>query len=477
MLEETQETVNETKTEFILTDALREKASKKPIFNILHVTNEDSRLSVFRGRTALKTFVDFYERQAEMAYMTATSSMLSKMTIDELCRYNILWIDNVSDMNAINNLSKIHYELLSRTEPDWKEKVVGLGEDGMQYLRDLNEKRANNTIRIIYAIDEFVWEGPVGRAHDINTVKIMESFMEIADVVVVPTATLKEAIQRWFVSDPMKQFAVIPTVANLEFFPLLKNFVRGNRSATQQILAKPKVLVKGTTIPKNVQEFIAYNCSKIDITICSVGELDQHIIGLINTKKVGQIYHWANPHVNRRTMTMTYALERDGSYDFVIHCKPDNVLGDLYEITSDVDDIILTIASGAIPITGLEHIGYDKTHLAYAGIVFDKDTTAKKLRSIIDDYSLPVRWNEAFTKARNALEHLLITSPQILKLYFMIMCGKDLTLARREIAKEGAAKIDAALNQPTSTETEQTETTESTDSDKIIAVDFTKGNQ
>ena len=132
---------------------------------------------------------------------------------------------------------------------------------------------------------------------------------------------------------------------------------------------------------------------------------------------------------------------------------------------------------GAIPITGLEHIGYDKTHLAYAGIVFDKDTTAKKLRSIIDDYSLPVRWNEAFTKARNALEHLLITSPQILKLYFMIMCGKDLTLARREIAKEGAAKIDAALNQPTSTETEQTETTESTDSDKIIAVDFTKGNQ
>ena len=118
MLEETQETVNEAKTEFILTDALREKASKKPIFNILHVTNEDSRLSVFRGRTALKTFVDFYERQAEMAYMTATSSMLSKMTIDELCRYNILWIDNVSDMNAINNLSKIHYELLSRTEPD-----------------------------------------------------------------------------------------------------------------------------------------------------------------------------------------------------------------------------------------------------------------------------------------------------------------------------------------------------------------------
>ena len=124
----------------------------------------------------------------------------------------------------------------------------------MQYLRDLIN--VNNTIRIIYAIDEFVWEGPVGRAHDINTVKIMESFMEIADVVVVPTATLKEAIQRWFVSDPMKQFAVIPTVANLEFFPLLKNFVRGNRSATQQILAKPKVLVKGITIPKNVQEFI-----------------------------------------------------------------------------------------------------------------------------------------------------------------------------------------------------------------------------
>lgn len=473
MSDEVIETVNEGKAAFTLTDALREKASKKPIFNILHVTNEDSKLSLFRGRTALKSFVDFFDHQADMAYLTATPSMLAKMSIDELCKYNILWLDNVSDMNAINNLSKIHYELLNRTEPGWAEKVTSMGEAGMQYLRDINEKRSNETIRIVYALDEFIWEGPVGRAHDINTVKIMESFMELSDIIVVPTAMLKEAILHYdFVSDPLKQFAVIPTVANLEFFPLLKNFVRNNRTATQTIMNKPRVLVKGVTIPKNVQEFIADNSKKMDITISSVGELDPHIIGLINDKKVSQIYHWANPHVNRRNMAMTYAIERDGAFDFVIHCKPDDVMGDLYEVTSDVDDIILSIASGAIPITGLDHIGYTKTHLAYAGIVFDKNTPSKKLRAIIDDYSLPVRWNEAFTKARNALEHVLITSPQILRIYFTVMLGKEMTLARDALAKENAAKLDVKAESITTTETDEP----SIEHDNVIAVDFTKGN-
>jgi hypothetical protein len=175
-------------------------------------------------------------------------------------------------------------------------------------------------------------------------------------------------------------------------------------------------------------------------TICSVDEVNEHILGLLSRKKVNHIYHWANPFVNKKNLMATYAIERDSGFDFVIHTKPDNLKGDMYELTLGDEDILFSISYGAIPICGIEHLGYedDVQMLAKAsGLTFGKDTPAKKIAGIIERYqSTPVLFNEAFNKSRQQVENRIATSPFVISRYFSVMLGKELSKARNALMKE-----------------------------------------
>lgn len=474
MSEETNENneIEGVTSDFVLTDELRELASNRPVFNILYITDGNSRLYPFRGETALRNFAEFYARQADITYMTAPSSKLATMTKEDFKDINILWIDNATDYLAARNLSEIHPELLGDVDPDWKTKIEEIEavdkDKAFEYVKEINAKRENN-LRIVYALDEFIWEGPVGRSHDIQTMQIMETFMNIADIVVVPTVELKDMIQhlsvqarakniRPLILDKSKPIAVIPTAMNAEFSPVFKNFTRVSKNMTQLIMAKPKVLVKGISIPVNVEEFIMENYRKMDITLSSVDEVNEHILGLMRRGKIKHIYHWANPYVNKSNIFPTYAIERDSGYDFVIHTLPDSLNGNAYEVTTGEEDILFAISYGALSICGIEHLipahvsDEDRKEMQdsmlgfRAGLTFGKDTPSKKIRAMIESHKLHVRWNESYNKYRPYIEGRLITSPNIIQGYFVIMLGKELSMAREAVATETRLKMESEAN-------------------------------
>ena len=434
---------------FELTAELREKAALKPNFNILYVGDGNSWLSPFRGEGLLKTFSEFYRNQANISYMTAPSSRLGNLTLPELQSINILWIDNVCDFKATQKLSDLNQMLLELVDKKWRTKVSELQQTApdkaVELMKSLIKQRAEK-LRIVFTLDEFVWEAPVGRAHDIQSVQLMETIMNLADTIIVPTAELRESIAYYkLVNDPDKDIVVIPTGVDMNFFPLFKDFTKRG-TAAQQLGEKPKILIKGLSVPANVEEFILENYKKMDITLSSVDEVNDHIMGLIQRQKIKHIYHWANPYVNKGNIIANWAIERDQSYDFVIHTKPDNLMGNLYEVTTGDDDILFSVAYGAIPVCGIDHLGYDSSsnHLSQlCGLTFGRDTSAKKLREIIQEHQVAVKWNESFGKCRTKIEQRLVTSPMILSRYFSVMLGKELSMARAQIAKEIQADLES----------------------------------
>jgi len=451
---DTEEKTKPTKEEFVLTDELRAEALKKPTFKVLYIGDGDTRLSPFRGETMIRTFTTFYERQANIEYHTASSIMLGKLTLEDLRNFNILWVDNISDFKAAKNLADIQDALMETLEPGWKQKLADLKdnkEEVDKYIEELDRKRSSK-LRIVYCIDEFVWEGAVGRSRDVQTVQLIETFMGISDSIVVPTPELKEAMEYYKFVPERKDVYVIPSSVSIDFFPLFKNFTRKGKAEVSQLREKPKVLIKGLAIPKNVEEFILDNYKKMDITICSVDEVNEHIMGLMQRKKLTHIYHWANPYVNKSNIVATYAIERDAGFDVVIHTKPDNLQGDMYEISTGDEDILFSISYGAVPICGIEHLGYeeDSKHLGLAsGKVFGKDTPAKKITKMVESLQTPVIFNEAFGKCRQQVENRLSTSPFITARYFTVMLGKELAKARSMISKEKSeeAKMEQAKEQ------------------------------
>lgn len=433
----------------ILTDDLRQKASQKPVFNILHITNHDSRLSLFRGESILSSFSNFYARLATVNYMVANSGKLGTMSISDFDGTNILILDNITDYVALRNITEIHQQMLNELEPKWKETITGYGENheaSIKYIRQLNAKREAR-LKIVYQLDELVWDAPIGRSHDIQSVQIIENFMNLADSIIVPTAELRETITYYkLIFDEAKDIFVVPTSVNYDFFPLLKDFKRDLAKTD----VKPKILIKGLTIPDNIKEFILENHKKMKITLCTVGEINEHIDGLIQRQKIAHIHHWANPFVNSKNFLQTYALERDLAFDIVIHTKADK-LENMYDLVSGDEDILFSIASGSLPICGIDHLQYedDSTYLGKTcGITFGKDTTAHKLRELVESYMLPVRWNESFIKCRNLMDSRTASSPKVLASYFGIFLGKEMSEARQLLATETKDKLEANINTP-----------------------------
>lgn len=438
---------------FIMTESLRKKASQKVTLDILFVSDSESRLSQFRGESLIKSFFRFYDRVTNIKYTIAPSNKLAMMSDKELSEFNVLWLDNVGDFAAAMNISNVLDRLMATIDPSWKETAINLSKEdsvaGNTFMKNIIAKRQEK-LRVIYALDEFVWQAPLARAKEVKRVQVIESLIDLADTVIVPNADLADFIQsnveaKWvgFVRDN-HDIRIIPTFLSPDFFPLYKNFRR--TGAYNQLGPKPKVLIKGVVIPDNVQEFIMENFKKMEITICSVSSVNDHVMGLLQSKKVSHIMHWAHPHVNRRNMLDTLAIERDFGFDVVIHTKPNmsDLRGDVYEITTGDDDILFSIGYGAIPVCQTAHIGYDEEHLSnVSGFVFDTETPAKYLKNVVNSVcDVPVKFNEVYGKCRQHVDARSATSPIIMAMYFNAMIGTELAEARRILAEEAKTKME-----------------------------------
>lgn len=448
---------------FIMTDSLREKARAKTTLNILFVSDGDSRSSIFRGESMIRSFCRFYERTTNITYQIAPSSKLSKLTDTELGQFNVVWLDNVSDYAAAMNFSHVIERLTTEIEPEWKEQASKLAAEDQNaanaYLTELVAKRRER-LRIIYALDEFVWEAPLGRAKELKRVQVVENLMDMSDTVVVPTNELADLVQDVFkfVRESI-DIEVIPSAVSPDFLPLYKNFTRTGDAGGMR--SKPRVLVKGISIPDNVQEYIMDNYKKMDITVCSVGEVNEHVLGLMHRKKVNHIMHCVHPHVNKRNIIDTLAIERDSAFDIVIHTTTSIVIknGDSdaikqtnfnelankgYEISIGDEDILFSIAYGAIPICDVERIPYPDEHMSkVSGYVFGPDTPAKYLRNVITSLcDVPVKFNETYAKCKSVVESRVAAAPSIMGAYFAAMVGPELTEARRILLDEAKAKAE-----------------------------------
>ena len=126
-----------------------------------------------------------------------------------------------------------------------------------QYVADANEYRAM-TLRVVYALDEFVWEAPAGRQRTIVDAMTVQETMQMADEVIVPNSELAGAIKDLGLVSEYTDVLVIPTFMNEYFYPI--NRITNRMASLSTMINKPKILVKGTCIPKNVQNFIISTC-------------------------------------------------------------------------------------------------------------------------------------------------------------------------------------------------------------------------
>jgi hypothetical protein len=482
----------------LIEDGIAANLASKPKFNILYVGDETSRLSYCRGLTAMQEFKHFYGNLADIS-LTSIDSKTFIRACPDLAFYNILWIDNISNRNFMASLEEKVNDVMNRIAPDWrkdaeqikkdsegdrkayedfqaevdakvaefgddeeeankylesvKEKLDALKEKGTayeQYVADANAFRAM-TLRVVYALDEFVWDAPAGRQNTIVGAMTVQETMQMADEVVVPNSELAGAIKDLNLVSEYTDVLVIPTFMNEYFYPI--NRIYSRMTSLSTIINKPKILVKGTCIPKNVQNFIIHGYDRYDFTICSVGELDERLMKLLSTPKdpkhtekgpcVRNMVHWANPRINPRNIQKTVAIERDAAFDFTILTGPDDFADDIYNITMTDTDALIAIASGSVAIACIDDAGFNKgTHVCLdTGLTFGTNTKVDDIKGLIVKWSICSNWDQAFEKQKQYLiTRRLVSAPNVMGGFFNAMLGRKLSLARKEKFGDGDTK-------------------------------------
>lgn len=495
----------------LIEDGIAANLASKPKFNILYVGDENSRLAYCRGITAMQEFKHFYGNLADIS-LTIIDSKTFIRACPDLAFYNILWIDNVSNRSFMASLEEKVNAVMNKLAPDWrkdaeqikkdseadrkayedfqaevdakvaefgdneeeankylesvKEKLDGLKAKGTvyeQYVADANEFRAM-TLRVVYALDEFVWEAPAGRRNTIVGAMTVQETMQMADEVVVPNNELAGAIKDFELVSEYTDVLVIPTFMNEYFYPI--NKITSRMASLSTMINKPKILVKGTSIPKNVQNFIIHGYDRYDFTICSVCELDDRLMKLLSTPKdpkhpekgpcVRNMVHWANPRINPRNMQKTIAIERDAAFDFTILTGPDNYSSDIYSITSTDTDALIAIASGSVAIACIDDAGFEKgTHVCLdTGLTFGKDTKVDDIKGLIIKWSICTNWDQAYQKQKQYLiARRLVSSPNVMGGFFNAMLGRKFSLARKEKFGEGDGEAKQETEKVEKTET------------------------
>ena len=419
-------------------------------FHVLYVTDDTSRLSCVRGYTAMQQFKNFYRTIASVTLTTMDSKTFCKASPD-LSRYGVVWVDNVISREFNDTMMTLMRNAFDKIAPGWKDDADKLsGEEYDKYMESANEYRSL-TLRVIYSLDEFVWDAPAARNRTIVEAKMVADCLNYSDTVVVPNNELRTALVQLNLVSEEKDVVVLPSFVSSQFYPTHKIFLKANGNATT--IRRPKILVKGTDIPQSVQNFIIHGTDNYDFTISTVADLDKRLMDLLRPrvdargKKLPPIVrhtmHWANPYVNAGNMAETMAMERDAGFDFVILTEPENVADDIYNITNTDTDALLAVASGSVVFAQIAEAEFGPgIHLCNEcgkDFVFGQDVKAKDLAALIEKWRIVASWDDAYTKQRTLLEHRLVSDPQVLAGYFHAMLGK-------RVSKAMKSKFDKAMN-------------------------------
>lgn len=435
-----------------IAERLKQILETKRSFNVLYVSDNTSRLSCVRGLNAMQEFKTFYNTIADVTLMTMDSKTFTRMKPD-LSVFNVVWVDNVINCAFNDALMESMREAFDKFEPGWREEADGLKGDPAaydEYMKQANDYRSL-TLRVVYALDEFYWDAPGGRNRTIIDAKLVSDCLSYADTVVVPNTELMVAIQQTQLVDEDKEVVVIPSFVS-NFYPVHKVFLRSSGNST--VIRRPKILVKGTVIPQNVQNFIIHSTDEYDFTISTVCDLDPRLEKLLvaRSKKeqppVRHIYHWANPYVNAKNVTETMAMERDAAFDFVILTSPTDIEDDIYLISDTDTDAILGIAAGSVVFAQIAEAQFGKgVHICNecgTGFAFSVNSPVQKIREMVEQRRSVAKWDEAYIAQRTLLEHRLVSDPKILAGYFHAMLGQRVSKELKTRFDEGMAKLKKA---------------------------------
>lgn len=377
--------------------------------NFIYVDGETSNFSPVRGKAALQSFSSNWSHLADVKPVFTNYKTFGLI---DTTNFNIIWLDNVRDIFSA------------------------------RHVQSIREKNPNT--RIVYALDDFIWEGIAGRAVRLNECRTIEMLIDIADTLVVNNGTIVDLIKKMGLIGDDKEVLIIPTPITDDLFSTFKTH-RKVAIPNKDSINKPKVLIKGTNIPKNVQTFITVNYTSFDITISSVGELSPSVIKLLETNKIKHIMHWSNPDITHKTNIAMYARERDMQFDFVLLTKPDDLSSDYYELTMGDEDVVFAIANGSIPVCGIDHIGYDEDSIFYAsGLTFGPETTPKQIFDLLKENSKIDKWNRVIYDTINYIRPRISNSPETLRMYYSAMIGIEEFNKESELIRNHIEKIKAS---------------------------------
>ena len=419
-------------------------------FNVLYVTDDSSRLSCVRGYNAMQQFKQFYSSIAEVTMTTMDSKTFCRTKPDLSC-YSVVWVDNVISRSFNDLMMESMRAAFERVAPGWKaeaDKLKGDQEAYDKFMKSANEYRSL-TLRVVYALDEFVWDAPAARNKTIVEAKMVADCLDYADTVVVPNNELRTALVQLQLVAEDKDVVIIPSFVSSYFYPTHKVFLKSKGGITT--IRRPKVLVKGTDIPQNVQNFIIHGTDEYDFTISTVCDLDPRLMELLRprSKKEGpvvrHVMHWANPYVTSKNASETMAMERDAEFDFVLLTEPEHVDEDIYNITIADTDAILAISSGSVVFAQIAEAGFEPgVHICNESgkdFVFSHTTSVKELTAMLEKWRIIVNWDEAYTKQRTLMEHRLVSDPKVLAGFFHAMLGRRVSTALKTKFDEGMAKL------------------------------------
>lgn len=484
----------------MLAQKVAERVPQRDKFNILFITDRDSRLYPLRGITAMEDFCQFYSAIADISLVTMDSKRVCELRPD-LSKFTTVWIDNVANRELVKFIDSERNRITEEVLPNWSDgfaelsaecdkygaelaelnakisaEIEKFGEDEAaankywdsvkgqveelekkageadEYLADIAEYRALSSVRFLYALDEFIWEGPGGRQNTVNYVKIAEDLMTACDAIVVPNAQLAKLITEFqFIGK--KDIAVAPTFLSDRFYPTYKLFKRSNSGVSS--IRNPKVLIKGLVIPKAIQDFIYWNHEKdhdkYDITICTGGVLDDRVYKLLCDGHIKNITHWSDPRLNDPKLARTGALqrqvaiERDIPFDFVILTMTDKPDESIYSVADVDNDALAAIACGAVAIAEINQVGYGPgMHICKeTGLTFGPDISVEQFKALLEKWRSCASWDNAHEKQRKLLSTRMVGSNAVMGGFYGAMNGKLVSMQRNdEISKLLAAEAE-----------------------------------
>jgi hypothetical protein len=416
---------------------IEDKVKVKADVDIIHVNDGDSRLFGGRFNEDFAHLCPFYDTLCTFNHISMTSPMFinlySKLAIT---KETVVILDNIKNPAVFDVLQKMKFSSFQNTVGDTVLDTAYNKDDSEQVSA---EKEAKNdairkiNFRIIYLLDELVWDGVGGRGKSIYEARVIEDFLQVADTIIVPTSELRHAlIDIGFVAEERKNDI---TILPFTIPPQIYQVYAVNTARTySSVISKPKILVKGAVIPTNVCEFIVAKHKKYNFTICSGADLPNDLMLLLANGDVRHIVHYSSPSVNYKNITHTYLDERDGRYDFVIHCN--NSLN--YDLASGDIDPMLSVACGSIAFACVRKDWFTpETHLCEkTGTTFTPQATYNQIDNMISHACVAVEWNKLYDEQRGSIEVKISDKAVSMARIFAVLIGKDMVKKRFSVGDE-----------------------------------------